>query len=246
MIGERARRVLLCDDHAVFAEAVAKLLRNRGLDAVVCLDPAAAEAAVCVEHFDVCLMDVVFDSTGMVADASDAGVGDRDDDRGDETGVEPVDGVTGIRRVRAARPETAVIALTGVDDDELVRRCRRSGASAFVSKTASADALLDAIDRACIGGPYFTARDATPVVDVTDPDAGARLASLTGREREVLARMVAGQTAAVVARELGVTYATARTHVQRVLVKLGAHSSVEAVAFAARHGVRPHESARAS
>lgn len=223
--GDRTARVLLCDDHPVFAEAVAKLLRNRGIDTVVCHDPDAATTAVRTEGFDVCLMDLVFDG----------------DDGPDRAG-----GVAAIRDVRAAAPGTAVIALTGVIDDELVRRCRASGASAFVSKTASADALLAAIERVRRGGAYFTARAVGPLVDATDADPGGRLASLTGREREVLARMVAGQTAAVVARELGVTYATARTHVQRVLVKLGAHSSVEAVAFAARHGVRPYESARAS
>jgi DNA-binding NarL/FixJ family response regulator len=232
---ERPARVLLCDDHAVFAEAVAKLLRTRGVEAVVCRHPAAAEAAVRADRFDVCLMDLVFDDFDDGGDAAG-----RDDENGD------ADGVRGIRRVRTASPATAVIALTGATDEDLVRRCRGGGASAFVSKTASADALLDAIDRVRRGDAYFTARDATPVVDVSDADPGGRLASLTGREREVLGRMVAGQTAAVVARELGVTYATARTHVQRVLVKLGTHSSVEAVAFAARHGVRPYESARAS
>lgn len=239
MNGERPSRVLLCDDHAVFAEAVAKLLRTRGVEAVVCRHPGAAEDAVRADRFDVCLMDLVFDDDGGDGNDGNDGAG-RDDENGD------VDGVRGIRRVRAASPATAVIALTGATDENLVRRCRGSGASAFVSKTASADALVDAIDRVRRGDAYFTARDATPIVEVSDADPGGRLASLTGREREVLARMVAGQTAAVVARELGVTYATARTHVQRVLVKLGAHSSVEAVAFAARHGVRPYESARAS
>ncbi|HZR13486.1 MAG TPA: response regulator transcription factor [Acidimicrobiia bacterium] len=212
-------RTLLCDDHAVFAEAVAKLLRGRGVDTVVCRDPADAAALVRDEHFDVCLMDLVFD--------------------------DDLAGLAGIRCVRATSPSTAVVALTSADDDDLERRCRASGAAAFVAKTASADALFDAIGRVRDGHGYFTKRDA-PGPGVTDRDPAGRLASLTGREREVLARLLAGQTAAVIARELGVTYATARTHVQRVLVKLGAHSAVEAVAFAARHGVRAHESARAS
>ena len=60
---------------------------------------------------------------------------------------------------------------------------------------------------------------------------------LTPREREVLERMVAGQATSTIAREMGVAYSTARTHIQSVLTKLCVHSKLEAVTFAARHGV---------
>jgi DNA-binding NarL/FixJ family response regulator len=77
-----------------------------------------------------------------------------------------------------------------------------------------------------------------------DDDPARRLALfLTTREREVLARLVRGESTAALAAEMGVTYSTARTHIQNLLTKLGVHSKLEAVAFAIAHAlVQPAES----
>jgi two-component system nitrate/nitrite response regulator NarL len=63
------------------------------------------------------------------------------------------------------------------------------------------------------------------------------LQTLTPRERDVLYALMRGETAATIAQRSGVSYATARTHVQRVLMKLGVHSRTEAISFAVRAGV---------
>ena len=60
---------------------------------------------------------------------------------------------------------------------------------------------------------------------------------LTPREREVLERLVRGQSTSAMAREMGVAYSTARTHIQNVLTKLGVHSKLAAVTFAVQHGI---------
>jgi DNA-binding NarL/FixJ family response regulator len=62
---------------------------------------------------------------------------------------------------------------------------------------------------------------------------------LTAREREVLERLVSGERTQVIAAAMGVSYSTARTHVQNVLHKLGVHSRLEAVAFAMHHSLVP-------
>jgi two-component system nitrate/nitrite response regulator NarL len=62
---------------------------------------------------------------------------------------------------------------------------------------------------------------------------------LTAREGEVLERLVAGERTQTIAARMGVSYSTARTHVQNLLHKLGAHSRLEAVAFALHHALLP-------
>lgn len=207
-------RVLICDDHVVFAEALATLLRRRGFDVVTCVDPSYVRDLFRDRSFDVCLMDVTFPGGA--------------------------DGVECTRQLRSEHSSTAVVMLTGAARDDVERAATLAGASGFVSKTAGADVVVESILRARAGAGFF----AETLERRLDPPGLAkvddlRLGSLTSREAEVLVRMVSGDTAGAIALNLGITYATARSHVQRVLVKLGAHSVVEAVVFAARHGVRP-------
>jgi two-component system nitrate/nitrite response regulator NarL len=108
-----------------------------------------------------------------------------------------------------------------------------------VAKESEVSVLLDAIDRAVRG-------EAVLPVDVLDRavhepttacDPVAMQASfLSQREREVLGFLVDGSDTHSVARQLGITHSTARTHIQNVLTKLGCHSRLEAVALAVRHG----------
>ncbi len=207
-------RVLICDDHVVFAEAFALLLRRRGFDVVTCVDPIDAHDIVREHPVDVCLMDFSFPSG--------------------------VDGIEATRRLRSEHPALAVVMLTGAARDDVSQAAGTAGASGFVSKTAGADVVIDSILRVNAGTGFFAESSETRQPRAKRADAGDLcLASLTSREAEVLARMVSGENAGVIAMNLGISYATARTHVQRVLVKLGAHSVVEAVAIAARQGLRP-------
>lgn len=207
-------RVLICDDHVVFAEAFARLLRRRGFDVVTCVDPIDADDLVRQHPVDVCLMDFTFPSG---ADALEV-----------------------TRRLRSEHPALAVVLLTGAAREDISHAAESAGASGFVSKTAGADVVVDSILRANAGSGFFAESSERREGHARRTEAGDLcLASLTSREAEVLARMVSGENAGVIAMNLGISYATARTHVQRVLVKLGAHSVVEAVAIAARQGLRP-------
>jgi DNA-binding NarL/FixJ family response regulator len=71
----------------------------------------------------------------------------------------------------------------------------------------------------------------------TESTQGHQLRFMTPREREVLTRLVQGQSTVAIAREMGVAYSTARTHIQNVLTKLGVHSKLAAVTYAVRNGL---------
>lgn len=75
------------------------------------------------------------------------------------------------------------------------------------------------------------------LVPVSRPALGDQLATLTAREREVLAHLVRGRRAATIAAELGLSVLTVRNHIRAILHKLGCHSQLEAVAIARRAGL---------
>ncbi|UMG94730.1 response regulator transcription factor [Nocardioides sp. TF02-7] len=156
-----------------------------------------------------------------------------------------VDGVQATRRI-VADPRTRdvkVLVLTTFEQDENVLRSIRAGASGFLGKGADADALLEAIRVVHDGGsllsPKATRALITHLVEPSGPDASyPGLETLTAREREVLGLIGQGLSNDQVAATLQVSVATARTHVGRLLVKLGAHSRAQLVVVAYESGIR--------
>jgi len=150
------------------------------------------------------------------------------------------DGIEGISRVVEASPRTRVVVLTGTTDPRTIDDAITAGASAWVAKSEPTQRIVDAIEQArSMRGriQLKTASDAARAATRTPEEKLIRF--LTSREREVLERLVAGQTTSVMAREMRVAYSTARTHIQNVLTKLGVHSKLGAVTLAARNGVLP-------
>jgi len=207
-------KILVCDDHLLLAEALSVVLRARG-HAVrpPASRPDEAVTAVRDDEIDVCVMDLSFPGA---------------------------DGVEGIRAVRSTSPQTHVVVLTGTFDPAVIRSALAAGATTCVPKTEKMDRIVDSIElapsltRPAVASDIAWTRS-RPVTTCT-PDERL-IQFLTTREREVLERLVAGQTTTMIAREMGVAYSTARTHIQSVLTKLGVHSKLAAVTFAARHGV---------
>jgi len=161
-----------------------------------------------------------------------------------------MDGIEATRRI-CSDPETAtvkVVVLTTFDEDENVYAAVRAGASGFLLKDVTPAVLLDAI-RSCAAGDAVIAPAVTrrllaelarrPVAG----EAGARLAELTPRETEVLVLVAEGLSNAEISGRLFLSPATTKTHVSRILTKLGARDRAQLVAIAYETGlVRPSSS----
>ncbi len=121
------------------------------------------------------------------------------------------------------------------DDPAVIRRCIEFGASGFIPKTLSADALRQAIARV-LQGEVWTPPDVdlTPAPDAESAAMIARLATLTPQQVRVLMMLSGGLLNKQIAYELGVSEATVKAHVSAILQKLGVDSRTQAVIAAGR------------
>jgi DNA-binding NarL/FixJ family response regulator len=153
-----------------------------------------------------------------------------------------LDGIEATRRILGdpACEGTRVIVLTTFDIDEYVYAALKAGASAFLLKDAAPEVLVDAV-RVVAGGdallaPSVTRRLIERFAEGAPTDDSA-LSHLTDREREVLVLVARGLSNAEIGERLFVSAATAKTHVGRVLAKLGARDRAQLVAIAYETGV---------
>jgi DNA-binding NarL/FixJ family response regulator len=165
-----------------------------------------------------------------------------------------LDGLEATRQItggdRAAGPK--VVMLTTFDIDDYVYEALRAGASGFLLKDAPRQDLIAAVRTAAAGNALLAPSVTIRLIDAfarrpahTVP-APSRLASLTGREREILLRLARGMTNAEIAADLFVTEATVKSHVGNLLAKLELRDRVQAVILAYETGVvRPGEPDRA-
>ncbi len=153
-----------------------------------------------------------------------------------------MDGVTATRRLRESAPGVAVVVLTTFGTDEHVLAALRAGAKGFLLKNSPADALVDAVRRAASGGAVLDPA-VTPAVVAAAVDERAAPppdVDLTPREHDVLRLLARGRSNREIAVELVVEIATVKTHVARILVKLGARDRAQAAVAAYELGlVRP-------
>ncbi|MFF4312799.1 response regulator [Streptomyces sp. NPDC001507] len=157
-----------------------------------------------------------------------------------------MDGIEATRRIAGAGGRSRVLVLTTFDLDEYVHAALRAGASGFLLKDARPDELLAGI-RAVAGGDAVIAPALTRrILDEYarhvpagrgDPGEDPRLASLTEREREILVAIGKGWTNGEIAARFVVAESTVKTHVGRVLAKIGARDRVQAVIFAYDQGI---------
>ena len=154
-----------------------------------------------------------------------------------------MDGLEAARRILAADLPTRVIVLTTFDEDEYVAAALRAGVSGFLLKVAPPEDLVVAV-RTVAGGqglldPAVTLRviEAFAAAPSPDPVRAGALAQLTERETDVLTLVATGLTNAEIAARLYLGEATVKTHVSRVLLKLGLRDRVQAVAFAYESGL---------
>ncbi|WUV17593.1 response regulator transcription factor [Streptomyces sp. NBC_01485] len=156
-------------------------------------------------------------------------------------------GVDATHRITLAHPHIKVLVLTTFDLDEYVYDALRAGASGFLLKDASADQLAEAVRVVAAGDALlapgitrkliaeFSRLDGKPRAPLKE-----RIGDLTERETEVLSLIAQGLSNAEIASHLFVAEQTVKTHVGRILVKLGLRDRTQAAVFAYESGlVRP-------
>jgi len=155
-----------------------------------------------------------------------------------------MDGVAATRQIRQAGERPRVLMLTTFDLDEYAFAALKAGASGFLLKDVPPEELLFAI-RAVHSGDAVVAPSTTrrlidrfaPMLPADDGHAPPELAGLTDREREVLILVAQGLSNAELAQRLFVSEATVKTHVGRILAKLGLRDRVQAVVYAYENGL---------
>jgi DNA-binding NarL/FixJ family response regulator len=156
--------------------------------------------------------------------------------------MEPVDGVTATRELRAAHPEVEVVAVTSLIDQSLVQSALEAGASGYLVKDAAPEELALAIRAAHAGEVHLDGAVARRLMDslgASAPRTPDTFGELSPRELEILRLIAAGQANKEIARRLVISERTARTHVSHVLRKLGLSSRTQAAVLAVREGLAP-------
>jgi DNA-binding NarL/FixJ family response regulator len=199
-------QVLIVDDHPIFRDGLAGVLATLP-DIAVLGSVGTAEAAL--EAIRRCAPDVVLMDINLPG----------------------VSGVEATRQVIAIAPDTAVLVVTMVDDDDTVLAALRAGARGYVLKGATATEISAAIRTVAVGGAVFGAGIASRLLAAPARQAQPLATpggDLTTREREVLELLANARSNPEIARELGLSLKTVQNHVSRILDKLQANDRTQA------------------
>ena len=208
-------RILIVDDHSVV---------RQGLQMFLALDPEievvgevgnGAEAVEFVRKVkpDVVLMDLL---------------------------MPVMDGIEATKMIRRDYPDTEVVALTSVLEDNAVVGAIRAGAIGYLLKDTEADELVRAIKAAAAGQVQLSPKAAERLMrEVRAPESPEKL---TERETDVLRLLAEGRANKEIARELTISETTVKTHVSSILMKLDVPSRTQAALYAVRIGLVSQES----
>lgn len=203
-------RVLLVDDHAVVRQGLRLFL---GLDDQIEVVGEAANGEEALHEAERLRPEVVVMDLMMPV----------------------MDGIAATRELRRRLPDTEVIALTSTLEEHKVNGAIEAGAISYMLKDASSDTLADAIHAAARGEVRLHPEAARRLVrDFRSPEMRE---SLTPKETIVLQLLARGQSNRDIAAEQGVSEATVKTHVSRLLGKLGLDSRTQAALYALKHGI---------
>ena len=209
MIGTK---ILIVDDHRLFADVVASALEQLGARIIGPVGNAAdAIVAVATERPEVVLLDLALPDG---------------------------DGIDTGRGILEVAPETVILALSASTDPRAPTEALKAGFRGFVPKDSRLPTVVEAI-RGALAGRSIMIRSVAPASSSLRGGVSASLlaSGLTTREREVLALLVEGLGSRAIADRLQISMNTVRTHVQSVLTKLQVHSRLEAAAFAVHQGL---------
>ena len=211
------RTVVIADDQELVRSGLEMVLAARGVDVVgTAADGREALDVVARTRPDVCLMDIR---------------------------MPVLDGIEATARLTASGSDTRVLVLTTYDIDSYVYGALKAGAAGFLLKATPPDRLVAGIETVAAGeallAPELTQRLIEEHVRGPAPVAGVppELGRLTEREREVFTLIARGLSNDAICAELVVSEATVKTHVNRILAKLGVASRVQLVVLGYETGV---------
>jgi DNA-binding NarL/FixJ family response regulator len=145
------------------------------------------------------------------------------------------DGLRLARELRGERADLGIVILTGRDEDDVLFRALETGASAFVAKSAPVEEVLAAIRHSAVAAASFTASGLATALN-RRRESGERLL-LSAREMEVLSLLRDGLSVPAIARQMYISYSTAKTYVARLYQKLGATNRAQALMAAVQYGL---------
>jgi DNA-binding NarL/FixJ family response regulator len=212
------KRILLVEDHASFRQTLAFVFdREPGFE-VVAQAGSLAEARQVMDGLEV-----------------DLGVMD--------LSLPDGEGIELIKDLREANPHFAALVLTASLDQAEHARAVESGAAGILHKSAGVDEIMEATRRLGEGETLLSQEELIALLRLAgqsreeEREARASIEQITPREKEVLQALAEGLTNKEIAAKLHVSVDTERTHMMNILNKLGVHSRLQALLFAARHGL---------
>jgi DNA-binding NarL/FixJ family response regulator len=219
--GPEPPRAVIADDQTLVRRGFRLILNSAGIEVVAeAADGKEAVAAVRKHRPDVVLMDIR---------------------------MPEMDGLEATRRILAARPadggDVRIIILTTFDLDQYVYAALAAGASGFLLKDVSPEHLVAAVQLVRTGDALLAPSITRRLVErfaprpVPEGSPGRDLSALTPRELEVLGLVARGMSNAELAAALTLSEATVKTHVARILTKLGLRDRVQAVVLAYETGL---------
>jgi DNA-binding NarL/FixJ family response regulator len=202
-------RVLLADDHAVVRAGLERLLETTNDIEVVAKAADGFEAvSLAAEHRpDVVLMDL---------------------------SMPALDGIEATRRIVANDDGARIVVLTSLSDRDRIVAALEAGASGYLLKDAEPDELIRGIRAAARGEAPLAPKAAKAVLDTRVRPPSVRLSA---REREVLALVAEGLPNKLVARRLGISEKTVKTHLTHVFQQIGVTDRTQAVLWAQKNGL---------
>lgn len=212
------QRILLVEDHASFRQTLAFIFDQEPEFEVVAQVGSLSEARREAMHLE-----------------ADLGVID--------LSLPDGEGVELIRELRGANREFIALILTASLDKSEHARAVEAGAAGVLHKSADVDEILDATRRLSAGETLLSPQELVEFLRIAgqsreqEREARMSLDQITPREREVLQTLAEGLSNKEIAARLHMSVDTERTHMMNILNKLGVHSRLQALLFAARHGL---------
>lgn len=204
--------ILVCDDHALMRAALTLVAQEVAPEAnvLVATDWTGACERAGEADLALCLIDLQM------------------------PGAEPLDG---LRALQERAPGAKLVVVTGSERDEDLLGALALGVDGFIPKSADADVLTAALRLVMAGGRYLPARLAELAAPLERPPADAPYGRLSDRQVQILRLMADGMANKEIARELGLSPTTVKTHVAHVFSMLGAANRTEAAAKARALGL---------